>query len=78
MILRSVHGPDDCLYLGQKGQKKHSDDKREKIFVVVFADACAHPRAVMVESLNADIAVIAVGGSRGPIHKTLVAELETE
>ena len=52
-----------------QSQEKH---KTEEIPIISLPDADANPRAVMIETFDASIAVIAVRGSRRSIHATIL------
>ena len=55
---------------------QHTDDEPQKAGVILFADAGAHPDAVMVEFGDTVIAIVAVGSIAWPEDLTRLTELE--
>jgi hypothetical protein len=60
----------------QKAEKKHCYDEAKEITIISLAHAGANPGAVMIESLNANIAIIAMRGARRAIDVACITEFD--
>ena len=64
--------------LNEDAHEEQRKYESEEVLVVPLADASANPRAVVVEALDASVALVAVGGPRRAVDETSRTELESQ
>lgn len=69
---------DDDLNEHEKGKEEDRENESEEVAVVPLTDAGTDPGTVVIESLHADIAVIAVRGPRRPEDVTGIAKFDLQ
>lgn len=57
---------------------RQTADVKEEVVIVILPDTGSYPRTVMIESLNASVALVAMHASRGPKNHTFFAEFYLE
>ena len=80
LLLRVKNFNDGRYDLNDVNQEENgkANQVQEEVLVIFLPNAVSYPRAVMIEPLNAHIAVVAVRGTRGSKDVAGVAELDLE
>lgn len=60
---------------GEGDHAGQGENEKKKVFIVSFANTAAHPRTMVVESLDAHVAQVTVRSTRWPEDVTNMAKL---